>query len=59
MRADMRAQTLNSVWVSSESMAWVLPPLTNSLIIIILGLYIALNMTPSIDCYWEGAVHNL
>ena len=31
-------------------------PLTNSWIINILGSYIALNMTPYIDCYWEGAV---
>ena len=33
-------------------------PLTNSWIIFIIGLYIALNMTPNIDCYWEGAVPN-
>ena len=31
---------------------WVLPPLSNSWIIIILWLYIALDRTPNIDCYW-------
>ena len=35
---------------------WVLPPLTNSWIIIMISLYIALNRTPNIDCYWVGAV---
>ena len=38
---------------------WVLPCLINSWIIIMIGLYIALNMTPNVDCYWEGAVPNL
>ena len=33
----------------------VLPPLTNSWIIIIIGLYVALDMTPNIDCYWGGS----
>ena len=33
---------------------WVLPPLSNSWIIIIIWLYIALNRTPNIDCYWRG-----
>ena len=33
-------------------MFWVLPPLGNSWIVIILWLYIALNRTPNIDCYW-------
>ena len=33
---------------------WVLPPLSNSWIIIILWLYIALNRTPNIDCYGYG-----
>ena len=37
---------------------WVLPPLSNSWIIIIIWLYIALNRTPNIDCYWVGAVPN-
>ena len=32
------------------------PPPTNSRIINILGLYIAPNRTPNIDCYWEGAI---
>ena len=34
----------------------VLPP---SVTVIIIGLYIALNRTPNIDCYWVGAVPNL
>ena len=34
---------------------WVLPPLTNSWIINRIWLYIALNRTPNIDCYWVGA----
>ena len=34
-------------------------PLSNSWIIIIVWLYIALNRTPNIDCYWVGAVPNL
>ena len=33
-------------------------PLSNSWIIIIIWLYIALNRTPNIDCYWVGAVPN-
>ena len=33
---------------------WVRPPLSNSWIIIIIWLYIALNRTPNIDCYWVG-----
>ena len=39
-------------------LGWVLPPLSNSWIIFIVYLYIALNMTPSIGCYWVGAVPN-
>ena len=31
-------------------------PLSNSWIIIIIGLYIAFNRTPNMDCYWVGAV---
>ena len=34
-----------------EGMRWVLPPLSNSWIIFILWLYIALNRIPNIDCY--------
>ena len=37
---------------------WVLPPLSNNGITTIILLYIALNRTPDIDCYWEGAVPN-
>ena len=33
---------------------WVLPPLSNSWIILIIWLYIALNRTPNMDCYWGG-----
>ena len=36
-------------------LGWVLP-LSNSWIINIIWLYIALNRTPNIDCYWVGAV---
>ena len=36
---------------ANAGIPWVLPPLTNSWIILIVGLYIALNMTPNIDCY--------
>ena len=37
---------------------WVLSPLSNSWIIIIIWLYIALSRTPNIDSYWVGAVPN-
>ena len=40
-------------------LAWVLPPPSNSWIIIIIWLYIALNRTPNIDCYWVGAVRKV
>ena len=33
-------------------------PLSNSWIIIIIRLYIALNRTPNTDCYWGRAVPN-
>ena len=39
-----------------RGVGWVLPPLSNSWIINIIWLYIALNRTPNIDCYWVGAV---
>ena len=32
------------------------PPLSNSWLILIIWLYIALNRTPDIDCYWVEAV---
>ena len=35
---------------------WVLPPLSNSWIISIIWVFIALKRTPNIDCYWVGAV---
>ena len=34
----------------------VLPPLCNSWMIMIVKFYIALNITPSVDCYRVGAV---
>ena len=37
---------------------WVLPPLSNSWIISTIWLYIALNGTPNIDCYWWGQYPN-
>ena len=41
---------------SFRDLGWALPPLSNSWIISIIWLYIALNRTPNIDCYWLGAV---
>ena len=38
---------------------WVLPPLSNTWIIVIIWLYIALNRTPHIDCPGRGGVPNL
>ena len=38
------------LWVEG----WVLPPLSNSWILIIIRLYIALSRTPNIDCYLGG-----
>ena len=35
---------------------WVLLPLTNSWIIDVIWLYIALNRIPNIECSWVGAV---
>ena len=37
-----------------QGLFWVLPPLSNSWIIIIIWIYIALNRTPNVDCYWVG-----
>ena len=42
--------------ISARSRLGTAPPLSNSWIINIIGLYIALNSTPNIDCYWVGAV---
>ena len=39
-----------------NNITWVLPLLSNSWIIFILELYIALHRIPSIDFYWVGAV---
>ena len=39
-----------------KSTRWVLPRLSNSWITSIIWLYIALNRTRNIDCYWVGAV---
>ena len=35
---------------------WVLPPLSNSWIMLMISLYIALSRTPNIDWYWVEAV---
>ena len=43
---------------ASWCMPWVLSPPSNSWIITIKWLYIALNKTPNIACYWVGAVPN-
>ena len=40
----------------AEGLRPVLPPFSNSWIMNIIWLYIALNRTPNIDCYWVGAV---
>ena len=40
--------------VRGFKVGWVLPPVSNSWIISIIWLYIALNRTPNIDCYWGG-----
>ena len=34
-----------------EDVGWVLPPLSNSWVMIIVWVYIALSRTPNIDCY--------
>ena len=38
---------------------WVVPPVSNSWIITKMWVYVALNRTHNIDCYWGGAVPNL
>ena len=38
---------------------WILPPLSNSWVIIKIWIYTALNRTTNIDCYCVGAVPNL
>ena len=45
---------LQTMWLG-----WVLPPLSNSwiILIVIILLYIALNRTPNIDSYWGGSTH--
>ena len=40
-------------------LGWILPPIRNSWLITIIGLYIALNRTPNLNCYWVGAVPNV
>ena len=34
-------------------------PLSNSWIMIIIWVYIALHSTPNIDCYWGGSTQDL
>ena len=41
-----------SVGALGLGLGWVLPPLSNSWIMSIIQLYIALSRTPNIDCYW-------
>ena len=41
-------------WRLRNPKSWVLPPLSNSWITLIVWLYLALNRTPNIDCYWVG-----
>ena len=38
---------------------WILPPLSNSWIIMTIWLCVALNRIPNMDCYWGGAVPKL
>ena len=49
-------ETATVFGVSYIVLGSVLPSLSNSWILIIIGLYIALNRTPNIDFYWVGAV---
>ena len=45
-----------------SSIAYLLGPfplLSNSWIIGVIWLYVALHSTPNIDCYWVGAVPNI
>ena len=46
----------NVIEAGLRGLHWVLPPLSNSWIIDIFWLYIALNRNPNVDCYWVGAV---
>ena len=45
---------LTSLNLQLNPKAWVLPPLSNSWIRLTIWLYIALNKTPNMDCYWGG-----
>ena len=56
---EIRVRAANPEPQTPNLKPWVLPPLSNNWIIFIISLCIALNMTPSIDCYWVGAVPNL
>ena len=40
-------------------LGWILPPLRNSWTINIIWLYLALNRTPNMDCYWGGSAQVL
>ena len=51
-----KEKKLSSDAASQMKQVSVLPPLSSSWIISIIELYIALNRTPNIDCYWVGAV---
>ena len=51
--------SLCSLYGTSYIIDWVLPPLSNNWIIVLIWLYMALNRTPNIDCYWVEAVPKL
>ena len=42
------------IWGLIWGLGWVLPPLSNSWITILIWVYIAPARTPNIDCYWRG-----
>ena len=50
---------LTQLKLRHDQMLGTAPPLSSSWIIIRIGLCIALESTPNIDCYWEGAVPKL
>ena len=53
-RVIIRITGVSNWFLGLISILWVLPPLTNTWIIKILWLYVALYRTPHINCYWVG-----
>ena len=53
------SEGMDRTWKPPSGRDTYMPPVTNSWITSIIWLYIALNRTPNIDCYWVGAVPNL